>query len=118
MLGERSPETIVVDLEFEIFLFAARHSALNAVGIIFVTKSVDHFGSFRLQVDERIIPFASLPKKHPGDGIEQRRFPRAVMPGNAGKVERLKIEFDGLAVGEKAGNFQRNWDHGEIIPCV
>jgi hypothetical protein len=39
------------------------------------------------------------------------------MPGNAGKVEALEIEFHSIAVGKKTGDFQRNWDHGEIIPA-
>jgi len=34
------------------------------------------------------------------------------MPGDAGKVEGLEVNFDRLLVGEETGDFEGDGDHG------
>ena len=60
---------------------------------------------------------ACLAPEHPGDGIQQRGFTRAVLPGEAGKMNALEVEWIKGAVGQKILDFETYRDH-EIPYCV
>ena len=63
----------------------------------------DHLGGFhiRVQVDHVTAFAARLAEQTPRDCIQQRRLPRAVVPGDARKIERVEIQFNGIAIRKK-----------------
>ena len=67
-------------------------------------KRERHLGSFHIRVQvDHVTAFPSrLTEQTPRDGVQQRRLPRAVVTRNASKIERLEIQFDGIAIRKKA----------------
>ena len=66
-------------------------------------------------MNQGFVAFARLTEKRPGDGVEQRRFARAIGPGDAGQLEAGEIQLDGVVVREKAREFEPNGNHGSIL---
>ncbi len=73
--------------------------ALDAVDIALVGEGQAHLCGAGLGVDQRIIALARLTEERPGNGIQERRFSRAVCPGNASQLESGEIQLGALTVG-------------------
>ena len=106
------------NLELKHCSFAARQAADDTIDIFLITERERHLRGFGLQVDQRIVPLARLPEECPRDGVQQRGFARSIRSRDAGQVEGGEVYFDRVTVGEKAREFQVDWDHETILSLL
>ena len=105
-LGERLPNrtlpvhSMLQDMEFQERALAARQAALHPVGAVLVFELKSDLGGFDLgmAVDQRVVSLARLPEQSPGNGIQQRGFPRSVLSGDASQVKSGEVNLHRVAV--------------------
>jgi hypothetical protein len=119
--GERAPHRFLLapgallNLELQHRRLATGQGADDAIDVALIGKGKSHFRRLRLQVDDRLIPLARLPKERPGHRIQQRGFACTIGARNTGEMESGEIHFCRLAIRKETREFEVNGYHASIV---
>src|SRR5690606_12789822 len=108
-LAEAAPVAVSrTDLQLQRAIASRLLLADDAIGGALQRNLQKDFGLLPLApgapVDNVVVALAAaLAEKRPGDGVEQARLSGAVVPGDTGQVQAVKIQHRRLAVREEVG---------------